>query len=67
MTKTRAIWLIFIGALVFETVGILGLAALGVRGIGLSLGALIPLALAADGVARVVMHYGVDADEQRKR
>jgi hypothetical protein len=66
MTKTKALVLIFVGAIALETVAILGLAALGVRGIGLSLGAIVPLALAADGVSRVVMHYGDDADGRRR-
>ncbi len=61
---TKALTLVFIGATVFETVCILGLLAVGVRGIGLSLGAIVPLALAADGVARIVMHYD-DAGDRK--
>jgi hypothetical protein len=58
VTKTKALLLIFLGSLLSTAVAILSLAALGVRGVGLSLGAIVPLALAADGVARVVMYYG---------
>ncbi len=65
MTETTALWLIIVGAVLLTAVGVLSLAALGVTGIGLSLGALVPLALAADGVARVVMHYGGSGGRRR--
>ena len=58
MTERRAFALVMIGCLFFIGVGVLGLAALGIRGPVLSLGALIPLAVGADAVSRVVMHYG---------
>jgi hypothetical protein len=63
MTEGRAFALILIGSLFFTGVGVLGLAALGVRGPGLSLGALIPLIVSANAVSRMVMHYG----EARRR
>jgi len=58
MTEVRAILLIFLGAVLFTTVAVLSMAALGVGGAVLGLGALVPLAIAADGVARVVLYYG---------
>ncbi len=63
MNEGRAFALISIGSLFFTGVGVLGLAALGVRGPGLTLGALVPLIVSADVVSRVVMHYG----EARRR
>jgi hypothetical protein len=66
VTEARAHALIHISAIVVTTIGVLGLAALGVRGVGLSLGALIPLAVAASASARVVMHYGDDAGSRKR-
>lgn len=57
--------MIVLGAMLLTTVAVLSMAALGVSGVALSLGAIIPLALAADGVARVVMHYGESGRRQR--
>lgn len=58
MTEARAVTLIAFGMVLLMTASILGMAALGMRGVVLSLGAILPAALAADGVGRVVMHYG---------
>lgn len=66
MTEVRAIWLIFLGALSSTAVAVLSLAALGVTGAVLGLGALVPLALAADGAARVIMHYGESGSDDRQ-
>lgn len=65
MTEVKALWLLFLGVLVLAVVAILSLAAVGVRGVGLSLGAIVPLALGADGIARIVMHYG-DSGRHRR-
>jgi hypothetical protein len=65
MNENRAFALILICALFFTTVGVLGLAALGARGPILTLGALIPLAVSADAVSRVVMHYGESGRRRR--
>jgi hypothetical protein len=65
MTEARALVLIVLGAMLLTTVAVLSMAALGVSGVALSLGAIIPLAFAADGVARVVMHYGESGRRQR--
>lgn len=58
MTEARALVLIGFGAVLLTTVAVLSMAAVGVTGVALSLGAIVPLALAADCVGRVVMHYG---------
>jgi hypothetical protein len=65
MAEVRAVILIFVGAILLTAVAVLSMAALGVRGVVLSLGAIGPAALAADGVARVVMHYGESGRRQR--
>jgi uncharacterized protein involved in response to NO len=57
MTRTRALVLVFLGAMLTTTVAMLSLAALGVRGEVLSLSAIIPCSLAAMAVARIVMHF----------
>jgi hypothetical protein len=44
----------------------LGLAALGIRGPVLMLGALIPLAFAADAISKMVMHYGKVRRRERR-
>lgn len=67
MTEKTALILVFVGAMLATIGAILAMLALGVRGVGLSLGAIVPLALAADAVARVVMHFGHEEDERRKR
>jgi hypothetical protein len=66
MTENRAFVLILVGMAVFAIAAFFGLVALGVRGIGLSFAFLIPLAIAADLNARVVMHYGAER-RRRKR
>ncbi|HEX3734241.1 MAG TPA: hypothetical protein VHU86_03710 [Solirubrobacterales bacterium] len=58
MTEAKALVLIISGSALLTTVAVLSMAALGVTGVALSLGAIVPLALAADGIGRVVMHYG---------
>jgi hypothetical protein len=57
MTERRAHLLLLAGGLVLTTVGVLGLDALGVRGMALSLGFLVPMALVGLGVGWVVVHY----------
>jgi hypothetical protein len=65
MNEGRAFALILVAGSLLTVVGVLGLAALGVRGVGLSLGALIPLALGANAISRVVMHYGESGKRDR--
>jgi hypothetical protein len=65
MTEEKAFALILAACLVAVAVAVLGLVALGVRGPALSLGAIVPLALAADGIGRVVMHYGESGRRRR--
>jgi len=64
MTERKAYALIVATAMAVTTVAVLGLHALGARGEALSLGALIPLFVAAPASARVVMHYSA---EKRRR
>jgi hypothetical protein len=65
MTEGRAFALILVACLVAIGVLLPGLVALGVRGPALSLGAIVPLALAADGIGRVVMHFGETGKRRR--
>jgi hypothetical protein len=58
MTRSKALVAIFSGGLLLETVAILGMAALGVRGELLSLGAFVPLTLMAYSSSRVIRHFG---------
>jgi hypothetical protein len=58
MTEGRAFVLILICCVALVVVAIPGLAALGVSGPALSLGAIVPMAIAANAISRVVMHFG---------
>lgn len=58
MTRTRALVAILVGGLLLATGAILGMAAVGVTGEVLSLGALVPLALMSFGGSLVIMHFG---------
>jgi hypothetical protein len=58
MTEGKAFALILATCMVLACIAILGLAALGVEGSGLSLGAIVPLILAGYAIGRMVMHYG---------
>jgi hypothetical protein len=58
MTRTRALVAILSAGLLFETVSILGMAALGVTGGVLSLGAIVPLVLVSFSSSLVIMHFG---------
>jgi hypothetical protein len=58
MTRTRALVAILVGGLLLVTGAILGMAALGVTGELLSMGALVPLALMSFLISRVFMHFG---------
>jgi hypothetical protein len=63
MTEGTAFASIVIACLAAVAIAIPGLVMLGVRGPALSLGAIVPLALAADGIGKLVMRY----DETGKR
>ena len=65
MTEGRAFALIVAACLVAVAIALPGLVALGIRGPALSLGAIVPLALAADGIGKVVMHYGETGKRRR--
>jgi hypothetical protein len=65
MTEKRAIGLIAAGGVVLETVSLIGLYLLGIPGTGLSLGALIPVALTSYAASRVVVHYGEGTDRHK--
>ena len=58
MTRTRALLAILLTGLLFETVSILGMAALGATGEVLSLGAIVPLVLSSYCCSLVIMHFG---------
>jgi hypothetical protein len=58
MTRTRALVAILIGGLLLATGAILGMAAIGVTGELLSLGALVPLVLTSFSSSLVIMHFG---------
>jgi hypothetical protein len=58
MTEARAILLIVAAATVLEAALILGMAAAGVRGPVLGLGAIVPLVLAAYASSSMVGRYG---------
>jgi hypothetical protein len=66
MTEGRAQLLVYLAGALATVVGILGLSALGVRGIGITFGGLVPLLVTASASARVVMRYGDEADRHRK-
>lgn len=65
MTEGRAFALILVACLVAIAVAIPGLVVLGVRGPALSLGAIVPLAVAADGIGKIVMRYGETGKRRR--
>jgi hypothetical protein len=58
MTRTKALVAILIGGLLLATGAILGMAAVGVTGELLSLGALVPLVLTSFSSSLVIMHFG---------
>jgi hypothetical protein len=58
MTRTRALVAIVSAAVLIETVSILGMAALGITGGLLSLGAIVPLVLASYSSSLVIMRFG---------
>jgi hypothetical protein len=62
MSEARAIVLIAIGMVLLMTISVLLMAALGIDGVALSLGAIIPAALAAYGVGLVVSRCGESGD-----
>jgi hypothetical protein len=66
MTRTTALIVILLAGLLLEAVAVLGMAALGVRGPLLSLGAIVPLALASFSSSLVVMHYGESGRRRRR-
>jgi hypothetical protein len=57
VTEKRAHLLLLAAGLVLTTVGVLGLSALGVQGMVLSLGFLVPMALVGLGIGWVVVHF----------
>ncbi|HEV7615338.1 MAG TPA: hypothetical protein VGO36_03825 [Solirubrobacterales bacterium] len=57
MTEVKALALVMAATLLLAAVCILGLGALGAEQLGIALGAIVPLAFAAHGVTRVVLHY----------
>jgi hypothetical protein len=57
MTRIRALALVVIGVLLLETAAILGLVAVNANEAALSLGLIVPLALASYVSSCVVMHY----------
>jgi hypothetical protein len=61
VTESKAFALILISCLIVVALAIPGLASLGVDGPALSLGAIVPLALAANAISRTVMHFGDSA------
>jgi len=65
MTRTRALVAILLGGLFLEAVAILGMAAVGVRGELLSLGAIVPLPLTSFLSALVIMHFGAYGERHR--
>jgi hypothetical protein len=58
MTRTKALVAILIGGLLLATGAIIGMAAVGVTGELLSLGALVPLVLTSFSSSLVIMHFG---------
>jgi hypothetical protein len=58
MTRTKALVAIFFGGLLLEAIAILGMAAVGVTGVLLSLGAIVPLILMSLSSSLVIMHFG---------
>jgi hypothetical protein len=65
MTRTGALVAILIGGLFVVGAAILGMAAVGVSGELLSLGAILPLAVMSFLISLVFMHFG--AYERRRR
>jgi hypothetical protein len=58
VTEAKALVLICAATVLLTALFIFGLGALGARQLGIALGAIVPLVFAADGITRVVMHYG---------
>jgi hypothetical protein len=56
---------ILLGGLLLETAAILGMAAAGVTGELLSLGAIVPLALTSFSSSLVIMHFGAYGKRRR--
>ena len=65
MTETKALALVLVATLLLTALCILGLGALGAGQLGIALGAIVPAAFAADGITRVVMHYGESGRRRR--
>jgi hypothetical protein len=65
MTRTRALVAILIGGNFLAAGSILGMAAVGVTGELLSLGALLPLALMSFLISLVFMHFGAYGRRRR--
>jgi hypothetical protein len=65
MTRTKALVAIYVGGLLLATVAILGMAAVGVTGELLSLGALVPLALMSFLISLVFKHFGAYGRRRR--
>jgi len=66
MTEFRAQILIVVVAQIVVGVAVLGLAALGANSSAIALGVIIPTIVSAYLSARVVMHYGDEADDRRR-
>jgi hypothetical protein len=65
MTRTGALVAILIGGLFVVAAAILGMAAVGVSGEVLSLGAILPLAVMSFLISLVFIHFG--AYDKRRR
>lgn len=65
MTEKLAFSLLIAGAAISTVVGVLGLYALGVRGILLSFGFIVPMVVTGYGIGSVVMHYS-EVDRRRR-
>jgi len=66
VTRTKALVLILGGCLLFETVAISVMYAVGLPGEVLSLGALIPLLVGPFCGALVIMHFGAYGERPRR-
>jgi len=62
MSEARAIVLIAVGMVMLMTLAVMSMAAMGIGGVTLSLGAIIPAAIAAQGVGLVVSRSGESGD-----
>ena len=64
MSEQRAFLLLCLGMVLLIGAAVEVLLALGVRGVGISLGLIVPMVLAGFGIGWMVVHYGEQSRER---